>query len=231
VLALFMIAPHAFAQIPTIISINPSTVSAGGPALVLIVTGTNYSATSIVSVNTFALVPSLQTATQLQVTVPANLIATAGQLPVQVINRSAAGGPQPSNTMTLSVTQPAPVPILTSVTPGVPVRGETQVLMTLVGANFRPGATVVVSPPLTSLSASTGRIEATDVSVTNVRQVNAGLMTARIDVSPTAAEGLRSMCSTRMEQALQPDSELPRAAVRNRFACRLAVQSARRFRL
>jgi len=193
VLALFIIAPHAFAQIPTIISINPSTVSAGSPAFVLIVTGTNYSTTSTVSVNAFALVPSLQTATQLQVTVPANLIATAGQLPVQVINRSAAGGPQPSNTMTLSVTQPAPAPILTSVTPGVPVRGETQVLMTLVGANFRPGATVVVSPPLTSLSASTGRIEATDVSVTNVRQVNAGLMTARIDVSPTAAEGLRAV--------------------------------------
>ena len=192
-LTLAALATPALAQIPTITSINPSTVTAGSPAFVLTVTGTNYIATATVSVNTFALVPSSQTATQLQVTVPANLVTTAGPLPVQVINRSAAGGPQPSNTVTLTVAPPAPPPILTSVTPGFPVRGETQVLMTLVGANFRPGATVVVSPPLASLSASTGRIQATDVSVTNVRRVSLGLMTARINVSPTAAAGLRAV--------------------------------------
>ena len=192
-LALASIAPQAFAQIPTITSINPSTVNAGSAAFVLTVTGTNYDATSTVSVNTFALAPSSQTATQLMVTVPANLVATAGPLPVQVINSSAAGGPQYSNTVTLTVAPPAPAPTLTSVTPGFPVRGETQVLMTLVGANFRPGATVVVSPPLASLSASTGMTQATDVSVTNVRLVNPGLMTARINVSPAAAAGLRAV--------------------------------------
>ena len=192
-LTLGALATPALAQIPTITSINPSTVTAGSPAFVLTVTGTNYIATATVSVNTFALVPSSQTATQLQVTVPANLVTTAGPLPVQVINRSAAGGPQPSNTVTLTVAPPAPAPILTSVTPGFPVRGETQALMTLVGANFRPGATVVVSPPLARLSASTGRIQATDVSVASVRRVNSGLMTARIDVSPTAAAGLRAV--------------------------------------
>jgi hypothetical protein len=193
VLALASIAPQAFAQIPTITSINPSTVTVGSPAFVLTVTGTNYNATSTVSVNTFALVPSSQTATQLQVTVPANLVTTAGSLPVQVINRSAPGGPLPSNTIMLTVAPPAPSPVLTSVTPAFPVRGESQVLMTLVGANFRPGATVVISPPLASLGASTGKTQATDVSVLNVRLVNGGLMTARVNVSPTAAEGLRAV--------------------------------------
>jgi hypothetical protein len=82
---------------------------------------------------------------------------------------------------------------LTSVTPDFPVRGENQVLMTLVGANFRPGATVVISPPLAGLSASTGRTQASDVSVSNIRRVNGGLMTARINVSPTAAAGLRAV--------------------------------------
>ena len=80
VLALASIAPQGFAQIPTITGINPSTVTAGSPAFLLTVTGTNYSATSTVSVNTFALVPSSQTATQLLVTVPANLVTTAGPL-------------------------------------------------------------------------------------------------------------------------------------------------------
>lgn len=193
VLALASIAPQAFAQTPTITSISPSTVTVGSPAFVLTVTGTNYTATSTVSVNTFALVPSSQTATQLQVTVPANLVTTAGSLPVQVINRSATGGPLPSNTIMLTVAPPAPSPVLTSVTPAFPVRGESQVLMTLVGANFRPGATVVISPPLASLGASTGKTQATDVSVLNVRLVNGGLMTARVNVSPTAAEGLRAV--------------------------------------
>ena len=183
----------SFAQNPTITGINPSTVPTGSPAFTLTVTGTNFNATSAVSVNAFALAPSSQTATQLLVTVPANLVATAGSLPVQVINRSAPGGPLPSNTVTLTVAPLAPSPVLTSVTPDFPVRGESQVLMTLVGANFRPGATVVISLPLAILSASTGRTQATDVSVLNIRRINGGLMTARISVSPTAAAGLRAV--------------------------------------
>ncbi|HEV2485307.1 MAG TPA: IPT/TIG domain-containing protein [Terracidiphilus sp.] len=192
-LMLTAICPCAFAQVPTITGINPNTVTAGSPAFTLTVTGTNYNGTSTVSVNGTALVPSSATATQLLATVPAQLVATAGQLPVQVINRAATGGPLPSNTVTLTVAQPAPAPILISAAPGFPVRGESQVQMTLVGANFRPGATVIVSPPLASLSASTGRTQASDVRVLSVRLVNSGLMTARIDVSPTAAVGLRAI--------------------------------------
>jgi hypothetical protein len=192
-LSLAAISPGAFAQVPTISSITPNTVTAGSPAFTLTVTGTNYNGTSTVSVNGTALVPSSATATQLLATVPAQLIATAGQLPVQVINRAATGGPLPSNTVTLTVAPPGPAPVLISAAPGFPVRGESQVQMTLVGSNFRPGATVVVSPPLASLSASTGRTQAGDVRVLSVRLVNSGLMTARIDVSTTAAVGLRAI--------------------------------------
>lgn len=193
VLPLALLTPRALAQNPTITTISPNTVTAGSPAFVLTVIGTNYNTTSTVSVNGLALVPTSQTATTLTVTVPANLVATAGSLPVQVINRSGAGGPLPSNTVTLTVAPPAPAPVLKSATPGFPVRGETQVLMTLVGTNFRPGATVVISPVLASLSASTGRTQAADVSVVNVRLVNPGLMTARINISPAAAMGLRAV--------------------------------------
>jgi hypothetical protein len=192
-LGLAAISPCALAQVPTITSITPNTVTAGGPAFTLTVTGTNYNGTSTVSVNGTVLVPSSATATQLLATVPAQLITTAGQLPIQVINRAATGGPLPSNTVTLTVGPPAPAPILVSAAPGFPVRGESQIQMTLVGANFRPGAAVVISPPLASLSASTGRIQAADVHVLSERLVNSGLMTARIDVSPTAAAGLRAI--------------------------------------
>ncbi len=192
-LSMAALAHPLMAQNPTITNINPSSVTAGSTAFTLTVTGTNYDATSTVSVNTFALTPSSQTAAQLQVTVPANLVAIAGSLPVQVINRAATGGPLSSNTVMLTVGPPAPAPVLSNVAPGFSVRGASQVQMTLTGANFRPGATVVVSPPLASLSASTGMTQAADINVLSVRVLSSGLMTARIDVSPTAATGLRAV--------------------------------------
>jgi hypothetical protein len=192
-LLLAAIGPYALAQNPTITSINPSAVTAGSPAFTLTVTGTLFNATSTVHVNGTSIVPSSISATQLLATVPGSLVTTAAQLPVQVINLSAPGGPLPSNTVTLTVAPPAPAPILISAAPGFPVRGASQVQITLVGANFRSGATVIISPPLASLGASTGRTQAADVNVVSVTLVNSGLMTARIDVSPTAAAGLRAI--------------------------------------
>ena len=58
--------------------------------------------------------------------------------------------------------------------------------MTLVGANFRPGATVVISPPLAAVSDSNGLTPAVDVKVLSVTVVNPGLATALFSVSPTA---------------------------------------------
>ena len=185
--------PHALGQTPTITFISPSTVAAGSAAFTLRVTGTNYNATSTVSVGGTVLTPSTETAALLLVTVPAQLVLTPTQLPVQVTNGPTPGGPLNSNTLTLTVAKPGTAPVLTSATPGFPVRGETEVQMTLVGSNFRPGATVVISPPLPTLSASTGNLQAADVNVVSVTLINAGLMTARINVSPAAAVGLRAV--------------------------------------
>jgi hypothetical protein len=192
-LAMLSVAgPLAMAQNPTITSISPSTIAAGSGAFTLRVTGTNYIATSTVRVGGTVLTPSSETPTLLLVSVPAQLVLNPAQLPVQVIN-NLPGGPLTSNTVTLAVAKPGTAPVLTSATPGFPVRGETQVQMTLVGSNFRPGATVVISPPLATLSASTGNLQAADVNVVSVTLINTGLMTARINVSPTAAVGLRAV--------------------------------------
>jgi hypothetical protein len=181
----------AMAQNPTITSISPSTVAAGSAAFTLQVTGTNYNAASTVSVGGTVLTPFSETAALLQVTVPANLVAAPAQLAVVVINSGPA--PLQSNTVTLTVAKPGAAPVLTSATPGLDVRGASQVQMTLVGSNFRPGATVVISPPLAALSQSTGTVQASDVQVASETVINAGLMTARINVSPTAAAGLRAV--------------------------------------
>ena len=61
--------------------------------------------------------------------------------------------------------------------------------MTLVGTNFRPGATVVISPPLAAVSDSNGHTRATDVSVVSVVVANPGLMTALFSVKAASFGG------------------------------------------
>ncbi len=187
------ISLHASAQTPVISSITPSTVTAGGPAFSLTIAGINFTATSGVVINGTTLAPASATATQLIAIVPASLIAAPGLLPVTAFNLSFTGGRVTSNAVTLTVGAAAALPVLTSASPEFPVQGANQVRMTLVGSNFRPGATVIISPPLASLSASTGKVQAGDISIVGVTVVNSGLMTASINVSPKAAEGLRAV--------------------------------------
>src|SRR5262245_27804284 len=84
-------------------------------------------------------------------------------------------------------------PSLTSATPGIAAAGATQVRLTLIGSGFRPGATIVVSPPLASLSGSTGSAQAADVTVDDVVIVSGGLIVATIDVGADAVAGLRAV--------------------------------------
>ena len=65
--------------------------------------------------------------------------------------------------------------------------------LTLQGANFRPGATVVISPKLAALSNSNGHTQATDVTLLRVNRISATLMTATISLSPGATLGLRAI--------------------------------------
>jgi hypothetical protein len=100
--------------------------------------------------------------------------------------------PVPSNTVQLAVVNAAS-PRLTSATPGFATEGVDLVSMTLVGANFRPGAAVVISPPLAALNDSTGQTQAGDVNVVSSTVVNSNVMTALVSVSPTAVLGLRAV--------------------------------------
>ena len=86
--------------------------------------------------------------------------------------------------------------------------------MTLVGANFRPGATVVISPPLAALSASDGHTRASDVSVLSVTMVNSGVMTALISVSPTAVLGLRAVDVLNLDgtSTIDPTTTMPQGS-------------------
>jgi WD40-like Beta Propeller Repeat len=113
--------------VPTVTLIAPNSAPAGNAALPLTITGTNFLLTtdptggSQVFWNTAAqttLTPTNITATQIQVTVPASLLATAGSATVTVnnqpvpppancqINCTGFGGGGTSNALTFTITDP-----------------------------------------------------------------------------------------------------------------------------
>jgi hypothetical protein len=118
----------------------------------------------------------------LTATVFATDVAQPGTLLVTVVNTFAAGR-LTSNAVQLTVSI-GPRPILISVSPEFTMQGADHVKMTLVGANFRPGATVVISRPLAAVTDV--HAPATDAKALSVTVVNPSLMTALFSVSPTA---------------------------------------------
>ena len=176
----------------TITQINPATVPVGSPAFSLTVLGSGFAANSVVQVNSANLTTVFVSSGQLTATIPASYVATAGSLTITVFNPvvGVPGGGLTSNPVTLTVsTQPT----LTSVAPGLVTPGAIQVRMTLIGANFRPGAMVVISPPVATTVGSPANIQATDISVDSVQFVSGNLLVALVSISPDAASGLRAV--------------------------------------
>jgi hypothetical protein len=174
---------------PVITTINPASVTAGNPTFTLTVTGSGFLAngpatSSVVQINGSSRPTVFKSTLQLTATVFASDIATPATLLVTVVNTFATGV-LASNAVPLTVSA-APPPSLISVSLEFTMQGADHVRMTLVGANFRPGATMVISPPLAAVTDSNGHTRATDVAVVNVVVVNPGLMTALFSVSPTA---------------------------------------------
>ena len=170
---------------PVITTINPASVAAGNPTFTLTVTGSGFTNTnSVVQINGSNRPTVYRSTLQLTATVFASDIATPATLQVTVANIFGTGV-LISNAVPLTVSI-ARSPSLISVSPEFTMQGADHVRMTLVGANFRPGATVVISPPLAAVTDSNGRTRATDVAVLSVAVVNPGLMTALFSVSPTA---------------------------------------------
>jgi len=182
---------HASAQ--TITSISPTSALAGGPGFTLTVTGSGYVANSVVEVNGNTRPTVFVSALQLTATILTTDIATPGVLTITVFNPFITrGGGSTSNPAGFTATS-LPAPILTSVSPGFSALGAGRVRMTLIGANFRSGATVVISPPLAAVANSNGHTRAADINVLSVTVVSPGVMTAIVSVSPVATLGLRAV--------------------------------------
>lgn len=127
---------------PTIVSLAPSTVTAGGLDFQLTVTGTNFAPTGKVLWNGVAIPTTFDSATQLTAQVTASQIAAVGNVSVTVLNDSAAGGT--SNVSAFTVASAPPAPSLTSVSPSSVPALSTGVL-TVTGAGFTASTLVLIN--------------------------------------------------------------------------------------
>jgi hypothetical protein len=142
---------------PTITSVSPASLAAGGAAFTLTINGTNFTSASTSAWGTTALATTYVSATQLKAAVPASLIATAGTAYVQAC---VPGGPGYSNSAIITI-NPAP-PAISSLSPSSVTAGGAGFMLSITGNVFTtastamwgstPLGTVYVSP--TQLSAS-----------------------------------------------------------------------------
>jgi hypothetical protein len=122
---------------PSLISLNPSSVNAGGPAFTLTLTGSHFLQGMIASFNGTPLAATLvpnQRNNQLMATVPASAIAQAGTVPVWVTTVDAYA----TNAVSFSILSTGPPPLqLTTLSPlpvGMVNTAYSTTLMTSGGA-------------------------------------------------------------------------------------------------
>ena len=127
---------------PVLFTISPTTSVAAGPPVMITATGVGFTGNDVLVFNASGqpstLVTTYVNATTLTATIPASALRSAGPASVQVADSKGAGHslPQP-------FTVSPPVPILTGLSPGTATTGMATFLMTVNGANFVTGVTVL----------------------------------------------------------------------------------------
>lgn len=87
--------------VPTIVSINPSTVTAGSPSFTLVVTGSKFMSGTSIQWNGKAINTTYVSGTELRATIAASQIAKKGSVTITVLNPAPGGGG--SNKVTLTI--------------------------------------------------------------------------------------------------------------------------------
>jgi len=87
----FSLLEENFDTTPFLVSIDPSSIAAGGPGFTLTVTGTNFKLGAQVQIFTTLLPATVESATRLTVQVPAYVVGTAGRFPITVVNPDSSG--------------------------------------------------------------------------------------------------------------------------------------------
>ncbi|MBI3606066.1 MAG: hypothetical protein HY202_08600, partial [Nitrospirae bacterium] len=158
--------------VPALTALTPNNIIAGGGSFLMTLTGTNFVATSTINFSGVALTPQFVSSNQLNVTIPASAIASAGISLVTVVNPVPGGGT--SNPVTLTVNNP--VPTLTTLTPGSAMAGSGSFVLALSGNNFVTTSTIsfsgqILTPQFVSSSQLNITIPAATVAAVGIYNV------------------------------------------------------------
>ena len=149
--------------VPKLTNLSPISTMVNTTGLTLTITGNGFLPSTTVSFGDLSgLVPvtGTLTPTQLQVIIPDSALITARQVAVSVISPGPGGGL--SNTLTFSVTNPAPK--LTSLSPTSTSINTTGLTLTLNGTGFVAGTTISFGG-VTGLTPIAGTLTATQLKV------------------------------------------------------------------
>jgi|GEM_PF-3930065 len=124
--------------IPVLNSISPGDVYEGSAAITLTLTGTRFRANSVARWNGVALETVFVSAGELQATVPASYLTTAGTAQITVFTPAPGGGE--SNALPFLINNRQPT--LTALSPTTVLRGSPQFTLSLRGTGFINGSTV-----------------------------------------------------------------------------------------
>ncbi len=143
---------------PALTALTPSSATAGHAALTVALVGTGFVAGDTANWNGQSLTTSVQSATQLNAQVSAALLANAGTAQVNVTTVDGAA----SNSLPFTIN---PAPTITALSPASATPGTAAFTLTVSGANFFTGATILwngqsVPTSLVSSSQLTGQVAA-----------------------------------------------------------------------
>ena len=173
---------------PSIISVSPTSATAGGSSFTLTVNGSNFVSGATVDWNGTAQSTTYVSSSQLTASITAADIASAGTDTISVVNPGPGGGP--SSQVNFAVNAPAPT--IGSLLPAAVTAGNSAFVLTVSGANFVSTSTVqwnggnritaYISPSQVS-----AQITAADVATSGMASITV--------VNPASAGGTSSPAS------------------------------------
>ena len=129
--------------VPVLNTINPTSATEGSSPFALTVNGSDFVPGSVVRWNGGDRATTYISANELQATITAADIATAGSATVTVFSPAPGGGVSATQTFTIDpLVVDNPTPVLTSVNPTSAVEGDPAFTLTVNGSDFVPGSLV-----------------------------------------------------------------------------------------
>jgi hypothetical protein len=170
--------------VPAITQFTPATLATGTASPTVAVTGTGFVPTTVIDANGSARTTTYVSATQVNVTLTANDVASAGSLSLTAVNTAPGGGTSAAST--IAINNPAPGSTIT-LSPAVVMTGGTAPFtVTVTGTNFILSSTVQVN----GVARATNYVSATQLTfqLTATDQATAQFLPVTV-VNPTPGGG------------------------------------------